>query len=77
MTPITFEGSNTVFAKDQPPYRPLPAHRSATGRVTSCWALNWRERVALLLTGRLWLAQLTFGQPLQPLLPTVAPKPKL
>lgn len=30
-----------------------------------------RERLKLLITGKLWLRQKNFGQPLQPQLPTV------
>lgn len=66
MKPIQFEGCNIVFAKDQPPYLPLPAYRSESGRVTSCWGLTWRERWAVLWSGRLWLQQLTFNDPVQP-----------
>lgn len=38
MTPIEFPEHNVVFAKDQPEYLPLPAHKSngVTGEVTSC-----------------------------------------
>lgn len=78
MTPVAFQGSNIVFAKDQSPYKPLPAHRApgTQGRVTSCWKLTWKEKAILLFTGRLWLAQLTFDKPLQPQLLTVL-KPRL
>lgn len=72
MTPIQFPGSNVTFAKDQPEYLPLPAHVSNhDGRVTSCWKLTARERIKALFTGRLWLQQLAFGQPLQPQRPSV------
>ncbi len=72
MTPVTFEGANTTFAKDQPQYLPLPAHVSNyDGCVTSCWSLTARERLKLLFTGRLWFQQLAFGQPLQPQRPSV------
>jgi len=74
MKPVEFEGHNCVFAKDQPQYQPLPARRHADdpdGEVISCWALGWRERLRVLLTGRLWLSQLTFRQLLQPILPSV------
>lgn len=63
-----FPERNVIFAKDQPQYRPLPAYkmddRAAT--IICCWSLNWRERLTLLFTGRLWHSVLTFGQPLQP-----------
>lgn len=69
MKPCDFPEKNVVFAKDQKEYLPLPAYRSGDGRVISCWSLSWRERLVVLLRGRLWLSVLTFNQPLQPLLP--------
>lgn len=75
MKPIQFVGSNTVFAKDQPEYQPLPAHAGLTlgqnGIVTTCWGLTWRERLKILWSGKIWWQQLTFGQALQPQLPSV------
>lgn len=65
MKPIEFSQQNVVFAKDQPEYLPLPAY-SRDGEVTSCWGMTWRERLRALLTGRVYLTLLTFGQPLQP-----------
>lgn len=69
MRPITFAEQNTTYAKDQPQYLPLPAHKDEMGVVTTCWALSWRDRIKLLFTGRLWLQQMTFDEPLQPQLP--------
>lgn len=71
MKPIEFNEQNIVYAKDQPEYLPLPAYRSTDGMVISCWALNWRERLRVLFTGRIWFNVLTFNQPLQPQLPQV------
>lgn len=72
MKPIKFKGHNVVFAKDQPQYQPLPALlEKEPGRVTSCWKLTWRERFKILFTGKLWLSQLSFNEPLQPQLPLV------
>lgn len=72
MTPIEFKGCNTVYGAGQKEYLPLPAHRGQiSGMVTSCWKLTWRERWRVLVTGRLYLSQLTFGRPLQPQLPAV------
>lgn len=72
MRPIEFAGHNLVFAKDQPEYQPLPAHRAPDGTVITCWQLSWRERLRVLVTGRIYFSQLTFGQPLQPQLPSVS-----
>ena len=68
MKPMHFEGENTVYAENQDPYLPLPAFydEGANGRVVTCWSLSFWERLHLLLTGRVWLAMLTFGHPLQP-----------
>lgn len=38
---IKFDGCNITFAEDQPEYLPLPAHKTADGKVTSCWGLSW------------------------------------
>ena len=66
MYPIEFPEQNLVLAEDQPEYLPLPSHRADDGEVISCWLLSWRERLRVLWTGRLWLRQLTFNEPLQP-----------
>jgi hypothetical protein len=67
MKPVRFEGCNTTFAKSQPGYLPLPAHKTAKGLVTSCWKLSLWERLAVATTGRMFLQMLTFNRPLQPL----------
>jgi len=66
MKPIPFIHQNTVFAEDQPQYLSLPAYRTEEGAVTTCWQLTWWDRLWLLFTGRLWLCQMTFNDPLQP-----------
>jgi hypothetical protein len=62
-----------VIAKEQPPYRPLPVARLAgkKGRVVSRWNLTGEERARIAAGEDLYLEVLTFGLPLQPLLPTV------
>lgn len=73
MKPIEFEEHNVVFAKDQPPYLPLPAYRDDEqgGRIFHKWKLSWGERVKVLFTGVLWINVLNFNQPPQPILPMV------
>lgn len=66
MKPIKFKEANVTFAKDQPQYLPLLAHRTDYGMVISCWSVNWKERFKVLITGRIWLRVLTFNEPLQP-----------
>lgn len=63
-----FAGHNVVIAKDQPQYRPAPAYRvpGPEGKLIIGWDLTLRERLKLLVTGRLWHTVMTFNQPLQP-----------
>jgi hypothetical protein len=68
MKPIKFPGHNVVFAEDQPQYQPLPAYREPDGTVTTCWELTPDEMDMVLQTGTVYVKQLTFNQPLQPLI---------
>ena len=65
MKPIEFPEQNYVWAKKQGPYSPLPAWTDERQTI-SLWRLSWRERIQVLVTGRLWHRQLNFGQQLQP-----------
>lgn len=71
MKPIEFTEQNCVFAKDQPEYLPLPAHKTVDGLIISCWSLSWRERIKVLFIGRIWWSVMTFNHPLQPLMSSV------
>ena len=66
MKPIEFTEHNTVIAKNQPPYFPMPAHNDECGRLIFCWSLSWKERVKVLFTGKVWHSVLSFNKPLQP-----------
>jgi hypothetical protein len=68
MKPILFPEQNTVFAKDQPQYQPLPAFRDSgpEGYVVTCWKLSWRDRLRIVFAGKLWLKMMTYQKPLQP-----------
>ena len=66
MKPIEFNEQNVVWAKNQPPYIPLPAHVTEEESI-SLWKLSWRERIRILLTGKVWTRQLNFGRRLQPI----------
>ena len=68
MKPIEFPEKNAVFAENQPEYLPLPAHivNERERRVITCWELNPLEIDSICKTRKVWLAQMTFGQPLQP-----------
>ena len=60
----------TVLAKDQPEYIPLPVahvqYSDGVRSMISCYRLTWRERLRILFSGKVWWEQLTFGRPLQP-----------
>ena len=70
MTPIKFPQQTMVWAEDQPPYLPLPAYTDERETI-SLWALTVKERIWMLIYGRLWLRQMNFGRPLQPQAPSV------
>lgn len=77
MKVVSFPEQTVLIAKDQPEYIALPAHRLKNdpyGRITCCWQLTWRERLAVLFSGRIWHQVLTFNNPLQPQL-LMAEKP--
>jgi len=65
MTPVKFPQQTTVWARDQPPYHPLPAYTD-NQQTISCWRLTYKERLSVLIFGKLWLRQMNFGKPLQP-----------
>lgn len=66
MRAVPFKGQNIVFAKDQPQYIPLPAHKDEDGIVTSCWEMSFRERIRVLFTGKIYAQIMTFNKQLQP-----------
>jgi hypothetical protein len=68
MKPVEFKHQNIVFAKDQPEYQPLPALKidSPTGEVISCWKLTFKERLKVLVFGRVWMSLMSFNKPLTP-----------
>lgn len=71
MKPIPFEKSNITFAKDQKEYQPLPAYKDKDGKVITCWSLSFKERLKVLFSGKIYVNQLTFKKPLQPILVTI------
>ena len=78
MTPVSvspsrpIDGQHIVYAADQPEYNPLPVWRRQDGRVVSRWRLTWRERFAVLIGRPVYLEQMTFGSPLQPVFLTTS-----
>lgn len=71
MKPIKFPEHNATFGKGQPQYEPLPVLLFPDGQVISCWQLNDEEKARVAETGQIWLSQLTFNRPLQPVFMTV------
>lgn len=68
MKPVKFKEQNCTFAKNQPEYLPLPAHKidEPEGRIISCWKLSFIERIRLLINGRLWVSLMSFNKRLTP-----------
>lgn len=70
MKPIEFKQQTVVWAKNQPPYLPLPAYTDEKETI-SCWKLSLIERIKIVINGKLWLRQMNFGDKLQPQSPCV------
>jgi hypothetical protein len=71
MKPVKFKQQNCIYAKDQPEYLSLSAHKSEDGMVTTCWKLSFAERIGILITGKIWWQIMTFNKPLQPQRPSI------
>lgn len=71
MKPIEFKGSNIVFGANQPEYQPLPALKMPDGEVITCWEFTDDEIERLVKGRRIYFSQLTFNNPLQPVMPMV------
>lgn len=67
MIPTEFENQNIVFAKDQPEYLPLPAHKTEDGRVISFWKLEDGDIEKIKELGGIYIDSMTFNKPLQPI----------
>jgi hypothetical protein len=68
--PSSPQFTETVLAKDQPEYIPLPVahieYSDGARSMVSCYRLTWKERFTILFTGKVWWEQMTFGSRLQP-----------
>lgn len=71
MKPIKFLETNAIYGEGQPQYEPLPVLLFPNGQVISCWQLSEEEKKRVAETGQIWLSQLTFNRPLQPVFMTV------
>ena len=70
MNPIKFPEHNATFGEGQPQYKPLPVHITPEGQVISCWQRSEEDKARIAETGQIWLSQLTFNRPLQPVFMT-------
>lgn len=69
MEPIQFKECNVIYGKDQHEYRNLPALKlEEHGTVVTCWRISWKERLRLLITGKMWIGIMTYNEPLMPLM---------
>lgn len=68
MKPVEFKGQNVVFGEGQPEYQPLPALRMPDGEVITCWEISDDELKLIQETKRIYLKQLTFNNPIQPVM---------
>ena len=71
MRPISFPGCNTIYGKGQEEYQQLPAMKMPDGEVITCWELTEEELEVVCKSGKIYFQQLTFNQPLQPIMPVV------
>ena len=67
MKPIKFKDCNIVFAENQPEYFPALKISSSQGYVITCWSLTFKEKLRLLIFGKIWLSLTTFNKPLTPM----------
>jgi hypothetical protein len=69
MIPVRFPESNAVLARDQGEYEPLPIYYfcDPEGRIACCFRLSDAEIEEIRRTRTLWVQQLTFGRPFQPI----------
>lgn len=69
MKAVSFKQQTVIIAENQNPYLPLPVVfiTGKEGHVISCWKLSFKERLKILITGRLWHSQMTFCKPPMPI----------
>ncbi len=68
MQAVEFEGQTHVLGKDQDEYLDLPAKIGLTENVefTTCWKMTDEEFEIFKKTRKVYMTQLTFGKPYQP-----------
>lgn len=72
MKAVEFDEQSHKIAEDQPEYETLPALIDVEqGVVISCWQLSEAELQEINKTGLIWVSQMNFNEPLQPISITV------
>jgi hypothetical protein len=66
MKPVKFKECNVVYAEGQDEYNSLPCLKDDKGDVVICQQMTLRERLRVLVTGKVWLHLMTFNKPLTP-----------
>ena len=68
MKAIEFKEQNGALSRKDSPLRPIPIFKdpSEKAQVVSCWKLSFKERMRLLLLGKLWVSIITYNNPVQP-----------
>ena len=69
MIPVQFPEANAVLAREQGEYEPMAVHLfpGHERRVACCFRLSDAEIEEIVRTRTLWVQQLTFGRPFQPI----------
>ena len=68
MKSTEFPEVNVRIAEHQPQYETLPAfYNEEEGSMTFCFELDPQELEQVKITGKIWIKQLTFGKPMQPI----------
>jgi hypothetical protein len=68
MNAVEFPGVNVALGKSQPEYKTLPAMHldGPQGEMITCFEMTEEELETVKKTRRIYVSQLTFNQPFQP-----------
>lgn len=68
MKSVEFKEVNVRIAENHPEYETLPSyHNTKEGSVTFCFELDNEELEQIGKTGKIFIKQLTFNKPMQPI----------
>lgn len=72
MKPVSFKGQTDTYT-NLPGFEPMPVAvtERPAGWTKSCWRLSFRERIRMLIKGRLFVTQLTYHYGTNAILPSV------